>query len=249
MLSLSLMLKEMQNKINNLEIGGSGTLTLDTSKIQLGNVTYHDGNPTITTRYANGNVYFDFVLTNPITDAKQFGAVVVNSTIHHVVDRITLTVSPKTSFTLTEKPNSCPVVITINGFSYLESGSGDDVFTVNRDTKTVTWHSSKAGFDLTTETATTVYVSYEVSEAVVKKRENINVSSIVNNSFKLTDTPNATPVGIIINGVSYFEEGNEFTVNRAVSPVSIVWNQNTTGFALDSSLTGYITVLYEIDLS
>jgi len=248
MLSLSLMLKEMQQKIANLEIGGSGTLSLDTSKIQLGNVTYHDGNPTITTRYANGNVYFDFVLTNPITDAKKFGTVVVNSTIHHVIDRISLTASPQTSFVLTEKPNNCPVVITINGFSYLESGTGDDVFTVNRDTKTVTWNAAKAGFTLTTETAATVYVSYEVSEAVSKQRENIDISSIVNNSFKISNVPNATPVVIMINGVSYFEEGNDFTVNRAVSPVSIIWNSNTTGFSLDSSLTGYITVLYEINL-
>lgn len=248
MLSLSLMLKEMRQKISNLEIGGSGTLTLDTSRIQIGNVNYHDGNPTVTTRYANGNVYLDFMLTNPITDAQRFGTVVVKSTMHHVVDRIPLAATAKVSLTLSEIPNTCPVIVSVAGCSYFETGSGDDAFTVNRDSRTVTWHPVKAGIELNTEIASTVYVHYEVSESVSQQVEYIDVSSIVNNSFKLSAVPNSTKVAVIINGVSYFEEGEEFTVNRAVTPTSILWNTSKTGFSLDSSLTGYIKVVYDINL-
>ena len=253
MLSLSLMLKEMQQKISNLEIGGVGTLEFDASKIQLGTVTYHDGNPTVTSRYENGNVYLDFVLTNPITDAKKFGTIVVNSTIHHVIDRIPLSALPKTTFTLTEQPNECPIVITINGFSYHETKSSDDMFEVNRSLKQVTWYTNKSGITLDAELADTIYVSYEVSESVSKQRENIDISQIVDNSFNLSAKPNDTPVTIVINGVSYFETPNfsgssDFTVNRIADTPAIVWNTEVTGFSLDSSLTGYVTVLYEIDI-
>lgn len=248
MLSLSLTLKQLKEKINNLELGGTSTLTLDTSKIQVGSVTYHDGNPVVTPRYENGNVYLDFILTNPITDAKRFGAVVANSVIHHVIDRIALPSVAKSTFTLTEKPNSCPVVVTVKGFTYLEAGSGDDVFVVDRDNKKLTWYPGRAGFELSDAIAPVIYIGYEVSETVTKIRENVNIESIVNNGFNLTNKPNNTPVVIYINGVSYFEEGNDFTVNRAVDPVSVVWSTAVTGFSLDSSLTGYIAVLYEVDV-
>lgn len=248
MLSLSLMLKEMRQKISNLEIGGSGTLSIDTSRIMIGNVTYDDDNPSVSTRYQNGNVYFDFVLTNPITDAKRFGTVVVKSTMHHVVDRKPLTENDIASIALSEVPNTCPVIVSVAGCSYFETGSGDDVFTVNRKDKTVIWHSTKAGFGLNTDIASTVYVHYEVSESVSQKVEYITVSSIVDNGFKLSDVPNSTKVTVIINGVSYFEEGGEFTVNRSVTPTSITWNMEKTGFSLDSSLTGYIKVIYDVNL-
>lgn len=254
MLSLSLMLKDLQRKITNLEIGGTSTVEFDTSKIKIGTVSYHDGKPTINLRYDNGDVYFDFVLTNPITDAKQFGTVVVNSMIHHVIDRIPLTAVPKTTFTLTEKPNECPIVITVGGFSYHETKSSDDIFEVNREYKQVTWYTSKSGITLDNELADTIYVSYEVSDSVSKQRENIDISQIIDNSFAITKKPNNTSVIIYINGVAYFEDNNDFTVNRAIAgdsgttAVPIIWNSEVTGFSLDSSLTGYITVLYEIDI-
>ena len=254
MLSLSLMLKELQQKVTNLEIGGVGTLEFDTSKVKIGTVTYHDGKPTINTRYVDGSVYFDFVLTNPITDAKQFGTIVVNSMLHHVIDRIPLTSVPKTTFTLTEKPNECPIVITVGGFSYHETKSSDDIFEVNRDLKQVTWYTSKSGITLDSELADTIYVSYEVSESVSKQRENIDISQIVDNSFAITQKPNNTSIIIYINGVAYFEDNNDFTVNRTAildsntTGIPVIWNTENTGFSLDSSLTGYITVLYEIDI-
>lgn len=252
MLSLSLMLKELQQKVTNLEIGGVGTLEFDTSKVKIGTVSYHDGNPTINTRYVDGSVYFDFVLTNPITDAKKFGTVVVNSIIHHVIDRIPLTSVPKTTFTLTEKPNECPIVITVGGFSYHETKSSDDIFEVDRERKQVTWYTAKSGITLDSDLADTIYVSYEVSDSVSKQRENIDISHIIDNSFSITQKPNDTSVVIYINGVAYFEDNNDFTVNRSAAAdaaaVPIIWNSDVTGFSLDSSLTGYITVLYEIDI-
>lgn len=255
MLSLSLMLKEMQDKINTLEeSGGGGSVNFDVSKIRT-STSYHDGQPTVTPRYdTDGNIWLDFTLTNPITNPKQFGAVIVDSSIHHVVDRISLSESAMSIISLTEKPNSCPVIITINGCSYIETSASDCPFTVNRNSKQITWHSSIAGIALTKKSlAPVIYVRYEVTDAVEKMRENIDITQIVNNSFSLSNDsasrPNSTSVVIIINGVSYFEDNEEFVVNRTTNPATISWNQSKTGFALDSGLTGYVTVLYEIDVT
>lgn len=255
MLSLSLMLKELQQRVNNLEVGGVGTLEFDTSKIQIGTVNYHDGNPTVTTRYADGNVYLDFVLTNPIVDAKKFGTIVVNSTLHHVTQTVLLKSTPTTTFTLDEKPNECPIVITVNGFSYHETPA-NDIFGVDRANKTVTWYQARSGIVLDTELASAIYVNYEVSQAVSKQRDVISIEDIVDNRFYLTNVPNSSYVTVIINGVSYFEENNDFTVFRTVDfnpdpsviAVPVEWNTSVTGFSLDSSLTGYIVALYEIDI-
>lgn len=80
----------------------------------------------------------------------------------------------------------------------------------------------------------------------VKQRESIDISSIENNSFYLNGKPNLMPVTVIINGVSYFEEENDFTVNRTVSPAVVLWNSEVTGFNIDNELTGYVTAIYEM---
>lgn len=248
MISLSLMLKEMQQQISDLQTGNGGTVSFDARKIQLGQVKYHDGVPTVSMRHDNGIAYLDFTLTNPITDAKQFGVVVAESTIHHQLDRIQLDAATTTSFVISEKPNNCPVVITINGFSYLETGESDSIFTVDRNAKVITWNATKAGFVLNSNLAATIYVSYEVSKAIEKVRENIPIASIGNDTFNITNKPNSDPAVIIINGVSYFEEGNDFTINRVLSPCPVAWSSTKTGFHLDNTITGYVTIIYNIDV-
>lgn len=77
-----------------------------------------------------------------------------------------------------------------------------------------------------------------------KKREVIDISSISDNSFTLSKVPDSSMVIIVINGVLYFEENNDFTVNRTSSPVSVIWNTEITGFEIDNNLSGYISVFY-----
>lgn len=80
----------------------------------------------------------------------------------------------------------------------------------------------------------------------VKQREPIDINSIEDNKFYLTGKPNLAPVTVIINGVSYFEEENDFTVNRTESPAVVLWNSEVTGFVIDNELTGYVTAIYEM---
>lgn len=79
----------------------------------------------------------------------------------------------------------------------------------------------------------------------VKQRDSIDVSTIEDNSFYLNSKPNSTPVVVIINGVSYFEEENDFVVNRTVDPAIVMWNSEVTGFNIDNKLTGHVTAVYE----
>ena len=247
MLSLSQIIKTLQADVEDLKIngggsGGSGSLA-GAVDIRLGNTSYGD-NASVNVRRGTDNiVYLDFVLPTPVTDAHQFGVVVAASTLHHVIDRLTLPVTATNTLTLTEKPNSCPVIITINGFSYVEAS---DVFSVDRSSKRITWAGDVAGFDLNRDLATEVFVSYEVSQTVTRINEKIQVSAIAGNQFSLANTPNNTKVAIVINGVVYFEEQGDFTVNRSTK--RIVWNPSVTGFDIDSTLSGYVTVSYEIDV-
>lgn len=78
-----------------------------------------------------------------------------------------------------------------------------------------------------------------------KTKENIPINRISDNSFSLSGVPDSSSVTVIINGVHYFEDNYEFTVDRAKSPVTISWNSDTTGFSLDTDLKGYIAVLYK----
>ena len=76
--------------------------------------------------------------------------------IHEVVDVVAVSgTDPVTSFTLTEVPNSDKVQMFINGIMYNE---GED-FTVDRETKIVTWVSSE--FDINNEVADKVKFVYK----------------------------------------------------------------------------------------
>lgn len=244
MLSLSQIIKNLQADVEDLKLNGGGSGggggVVD---IRLGSTTYGD-NASVNVRKGTDNiVYLDFVLPTPVTDARQFGVVVAASTLHHVIDRLALPAVATNKLTLTEKPNSCPVIITINGFSYVEAS---DVFTVDRTTKTVTWNADVAGFDLNSELTSEVFIGYEVSQTVTRMNETITISSIAGNQFNLSNTPNNTKIVIIINGVVYFEEQGDFTVNRNLKRVT--WNSERVGFDIDSTLSGYLTVSYEIDV-
>jgi len=246
MLSLSQIIKTLQADVEDLKIngGGSGGGSLAGAvDIRLGNVSYGD-NPQVNVRRGTDNiVYLDFVFPTPVTDARQFGVVVAASTLHHVIDRVVLPATPTNRLALTEKPNSCPVIITINGFSYVEAS---DVFSVDRSSKTITWNADVAGFDLNSDLAAEVFVSYEVSQTVTRINEKIQISAISGNQFTLANAPNNTKVAIIINGVVYFEEQGDFSINRSTK--RITWNSAQTGFDIDATLTGYLTVSYEIDV-
>ena len=249
MLSLSQTIKELKSKVENLELnggGGSGSgggAVSGAVDIQIGNVTYGDTMDVSARKGNNGVVYLDFVLATPVTDARQFGVVVAASTLHHVVDRIALPSVATNTLSLTEKPNTCPVILTVNGFSYVEAG---DAFSVDRSSQRLVWNESEAGFGLNKDLAEEVFVSYEVSKTVTRINEKVNISSISSNQIALANVPNDTKVAIIINGVVYFEEQGDFTVNR--SGKRITWSKSNTGFDIDSTLTGYLTVSYEIDV-
>ena len=248
MLSLSQTIKELKEKVQNLELngGGSGSGTGSLSgavDIQIGQVSYGDTMNVSARKGNNGTVYLDFVLANPVTDAKQFGVVVAASTLHHVVDRIELPAVATNILNLTEKPNTCPVILSVNGFSYVEAS---DVFSVDRSSQRLNWNETEAGFALNKDLADEVFVSYEVSKTVTRINEKISISSISSNQIALQNVPNETKVAIIINGVVYFEEQGDFSVNR--SDKKITWSSSNTGFDIDSTLTGYLTVSYEIDV-
>lgn len=238
--SLSQTIADLKTRVSNVEVNGGGSGS-GIANIQIGNVTY--GNvPSVTSRNVNGVVYLDFVLANPITDAKQFGIVVAASTLHHVIDRIALPATATNTIQLTETPNSCPVIITISGFSFVESSG---MFTVNRSAKTITWNATTAGFSLDSNLATEIYVGYETATTVTRINEKVTISTISNNTFTLVNTPNSTKIAILINGVVYLEEQGDFSVNRSTKVVT--WNATTTGFSLDNTLTGYLAVSYEIN--
>lgn len=248
MLSLSQTIKDFRERIQNLEVNGggsgsgSGSLS-GAADIQVGKVSYGDTMNVSARKGQNGTVYLDFVLANPVTDARQFGVVVAASTLHHVIDRVELPSVATNELNLTEKPNTCPVILNINGFSYVENS---DVFSVDRSNKRLTWNQSEAGFGLNKDLANEVFVSYEVSKTVTRINEKINIGSISSNKIALTNVPNETKVAIVINGVNYFEEQGDFSVDR--SNKRITWNSTSTGFDIDSTLSGYITVSYEIDV-
>lgn len=95
-----------------------------------------------------------------------------------------------------------------------------------------------------TSIVTSVLSNY--SGTGTRQKESIVISTIDNNSFYLNKKPNLTPVTVIINGVSYFEDEGDFVVNRTVSPAAVLWNSDKTGFNIDKELTGYMTAIYEI---
>jgi len=66
------------------------------------------------------------------------------------------------TFTLSQIPNNMEVQININGFIYLENGP----FTVDRETKEVTWNKGDIGFGITGEITDEVNVYYHVGTMV-----------------------------------------------------------------------------------
>jgi len=160
-----------------------------------------------------------------------------------VIDRIALGSSTQNRLNLSNTPNTNSVVITINGFSYVEKSG---VFTVDRSTKVVAWNASTAGFELNSSLAKEVFISYDVNDvSLTKVTENISVSSISNNRFNLSQYPSNAKISICINGIMYFEERGDFSVSRSDKVVQ--WNSTKTGFSIDSTLHGYLTITYEAD--
>ena len=230
--------------------GGSTTTTVVSPlQIAIGTVTIGDV-PNVTLRKENGINKLDFVLAAPIDSLNQFSAVVSQTAHHHVIDTITTSTVPLTQFALAEKPNNCPVIILFNGKTYAEVSGSEKAFTVDRSgsTTVIVWHPNNAGVTLSSTVAEKIYVHYEVSTTIMHVRENIDITQISTNSFLIADTPNATKAAIIINGVVYFEDKGDFTINRTTRRVT--WSASQTGFSINSnSLSGYLTVCYDKTIS
>ena len=222
--------------------GGSGF----SRAIQVGPVTW--GNvPSVRAETVNGVTTLYFTLVHPIENAEQFMATVSETDHHHIIDAISLTTTEITELNLTQTPNSCPIIVMVKGQTFAEVNQ--DFFTVDREHKKITWNPTSTGIILTTITAAPkVYIHYETSKTIGHRRANFDISDITTNTIKLTETPNDTKAMIIINGVCYFEDKGDFSLNRGTQ--TIQWSSQNTGFSISSStLSGYITVCYDVDLS
>ena len=255
-LRLSTIINSLTGNAPTTDTGGNGSSSESTTttivsplQIAIGKVTIGDV-PNVTLRKEGGINKLDFVLAAPIDSLNQFSAVVSQIAHHHVIDTITTNAVPLTQFSLAEKPNSCPIIILFNGKTYAEVPGSEQAFTVDRsgDTAVIIWHSNNAGVTLSNTVAEKVYVHYEVSTTIMHIRENIDITQISTNSFFIADTPNETKAAIIINGVVYFEDKGDFTINRTTRRVT--WSASQTGFSINSnSLSGYLTVCYDKTIS
>ena len=238
--------KILNSLTNGTIIGDSGStisggITRITTSYELGN------SPDVVATTSNGTTNLHFTLVAPIVDPHQFGVTLSEIARHHIVDSFDLTSTATTTITLTDKPNSCPVIVLLAGKSYAEV-TGDDSFSVDRtgENGIITWKIGST-VPLSTTTAPKIYVHYEISKTLVRHKENITLSGIVRNSFTITNTPNSDNTAAIINGVVYFEERNDFSVDRTNKRVT--WNPSATGFNINSgTLSGYLTFCYNTEI-
>ena len=249
-LRLSTIINSLTGNIPTTGTGGSTeTTVVSPLQIEIGTVTLGT-TPSVSLTKQGGVNKLNFVLAAPIDSLSQLSAVVEQTAHHHVIDTITMNTAPLTEFALAEKPNSCPIIIIFNGKTYAEVSGAEQPFKVERtgDTATIKWYSSRAGVTLSSSVAEKLYIHYEVSTTILHVRENIDITQISTNSFFIADTPNETMAAIIINGVVYFEDKEDFTINRTTRKVT--WSASKTGFSINSnSLSGYLTVCYDKTIS
>ena len=281
MLSLSLLVQQIQQKLEDLQRqingGASSAVSSDTSAsagslstVDLSNIQvrphifYTDDLPSVELEKEDNNIFFKFTLPRPIENAERFGVIVAETMAEERVQIVPLQVNDTYSITLDARP-MFPVTIFVGGYSYIEVYKDSPniavaPFTVDRVNKVITWRNSNAQRALNTSLASYAFVLYKVAVTTETVKHRINISTLItNNSFALPSVPTNDEVIIIINGIYYHELTDvylpgtsvgrkQFTVLRTARPVVINWDADVTGFSLNSSLTGYLDVLYKIQI-
>lgn len=271
---IQLQIAEIQRRLNL----GEGTTSEQTDSTQqsvtnnfdLSNIKvrprifYTDDLPSVELEQEGNNIFFKFTLPRPIDSAERFGVIVAEAMTEDRVQVVPLKTSELQSIPLNDKP-VFPVMIFVGGYSYVEAykdspRSAVAPFIVDRENKKIIWYSANARRALKSDLADYAFILYKVAVTTETVRHRIDISTLItNNSFILPSIPTNDEVTIIINGIYYHEKTDiylpgtsvarrQFMVQRTTNPAVIYWNSDVTGFSLNSSLTGYIDVLYKIQI-
>lgn len=272
---MQLQLAEIQRRLDAGEgtstQTGSTTPSAETvSSFDLSNIKvrprifYTDEYPTVELEQEDNNIFFKFTLPRPIDSAERFGVIVAETMTEDRVQVVPLKTSEIKSIPLNDKP-VFPVIVFVGGYSYVEAykdspRSAVAPFIVDRENKKILWYSTNARRALKNDLAECAFILYKVAVTTETVRHRIDISTLItNNSFTLPSVPTNDEVTIIINGIYYHEKTDiylpgtsvarrQFMVQRTTTPAVIYWNSDVTGFSLNSNLTGYIDVLYKIQI-